>query len=230
MSDQEEQADQMYFFMFAGGSPFFIFFIACLFFSFYLLEWALWKPFWKRFTDQVEGRVDRRSVREVTIQDDGGTYRKEIKHATIVYTVQGALAPCTLYRTFEAQEIGDSNGSGGLPIGYVSLETFDNVGSLTLRLVPGLPGSAIPEFEWKMTQQPYSWSFHLTILFLVFCCSGFLGVLVPLMTIDKWKTRAVVLFIAYYLTILPLAGILCRRRALAQMKRQETTIDFTVEV
>jgi hypothetical protein len=197
-----------------AGAPFCIFLLALQFSSFYL-HWALWKPFWKRFTDRAEGRV----CRVCRVQTGSFT----LKHAIIEYNVQGA----SMQRTFTALERESWSCSGKPSIGMVSLETFDAVEPLPLRLIPGLPGSALPELEWEIHQRPFPWLFYvLTIMGNAFV-SCWLGAVIPFMEEGKWKNRSLVVTIALYVTMCPLADIVARRFALAEMKRQETTKDFT---
>lgn len=203
------------------GAPFCIFALGLHFSSIYL-ERALWKPFWKRYTDKVEGRVCRRVGAE-TIRDDGGTSTREIKVAIIYFNVNGI----SMQRTFNAVEPGEWGVDGKPSIGSVSLETFDAVNSLALRLIPCVPESAIPELEWEIQQRPYPWYFYASTLFLIAVTSSWNVALVPLMEEDKWKKRALIVIDALYVTIWPVAYIVARRFALAQMKRQETTKDFT---
>jgi hypothetical protein len=106
----------------------------------------------------------------------------------------------------------------------VSLETFDTVDSLTLRLIPGLPESAIPELELDFHQRPFSWYFTL---FFIAANSCWLGFSISLIESDVWKKRTLLITVALYVTIWPVADIVARRQAPRNMKRQETTKDFT---
>jgi hypothetical protein len=221
MSDQDD-SDAFAFAFMVVGSPFCIFAFTLHCSSVYL-QWALWKPFWKRYTEKVEGRVRRRVHTAVGRRNDGATGTHEIKHAIIEYNVKGV----SMRRTFEAKSEGDWGCDGRPSIGSVSLETFDTINSLTLRLIPGLPESAIPELELDIQQRPFPWSFYISTLFGIAASSCWLGALVPLMEGDVWKKRALVVTVALYVTIWPVADIVARRFALAQMKRQETTKDFT---
>ncbi|OEU08539.1 hypothetical protein FRACYDRAFT_249430 [Fragilariopsis cylindrus CCMP1102] len=190
------------------------------------LERTLWKPFWKRYTDKVEGRVCIR-VRFVTVHDhEGGPpTMREVKHAIIDYNVNGI----SMQRTFFVVK-SDEGGCSGFyceskpSIGYVRLESFDDGDSLTLRLIPHLPESAFPESEWEVQQQPYPWNFYVQNFFLFALVLCWPVVMVLLM--DKWEALALV-NVALYVTLWFGACIVARRYAPAQIEQQETRADFT---
>ena len=233
MSDQGEdsETDSPVFIMFLIGgfiAPYVFFSISQIIASLYL-ERTLWKPFWKRYTDKVEGRVCIR-VRFVTVHDhEGGPpTMREVKHAIIDYNVNGI----SMQRTFF---VGDYNRVdwGGFSaywmskqsIGYVPLETLDDGDPLTLRMIPHHPNSAFPESKWEIQQQPHPRKFYVLIFFilaLVLCCPV---VMVSLM--GKWKTLVLAVTVALYVTLWFVACIVARRYALAQIEQQETRVDFT---
>jgi len=220
MSNQGEGTDIMFIFMMLIA-PFCIFALGVHFSSIYL-ERTVWKPFWKQYTEKVEGRMCRR-VTVVPNHEDGGSSTREIKHAIIDFNVNGI----TMQRTFHVVSKEGYNFDGKPSIGSVSLETFDAVNSLTLRRIPCIPESAFPELEWELQQRPYPWYFYVFNLFVIALASYWPSALVPLMEEDKWKKRAFVVTVALYVTLWPVAYIVARRFAFAQMKRQETTKDFT---
>ena len=135
-----------------------------------------------------------------------------------------------MQRTFHVVSKEGWGFDGKPPIGAVSLETFDAVNSLTVRLIPCLPESAFPEVEWELQQRPYyPWYFYVFNLFVIALASCWLGALVPLfMEEDTWEKRALrVMTVALFVTLWPVAYIVARRFAVAQIQRQETTQDFT---
>ena len=111
MSDQGEdsETDSPVFIMFLIGgfiAPIVFFSISQIIPSLYL-ERTLWKPFWKRYTDTVEGRVCIRVIVVPVIDEDGGILStREIKHAIIDYDVNGI----SMQRTFF---VGDHNRNEG---------------------------------------------------------------------------------------------------------------------
>lgn len=223
MSDQDDSEDAFTFGEMVLLSPIFIFGFTLTCSSVYV-HWALWKPFWKRYTEKVEGRVRRKVETIWDPESSTGTRESKhaIKHAIIEYNVKGV----STQRTFM---VGMSGWvfDGRPPIGCVSLETFDTVNSLTLRFIPGLPESAFPELELEIQQRPIPWYFYAIALFDTALASGGLGVLVPLMDEGVWKKRALVLYFVLYMTIWPIVDILVRPFAFARKKRQETTKDFS---
>jgi hypothetical protein len=224
MSDSEDDSDDAFAFAFmVVGSPFCIFVLALHCSSVYL-HWALWKPFWRRYTDTVEGSVHQCVKRIRTRTHDTDEWMtKEIKHAIIEYTVNGIR----LERTFKAVGRGEWGCDGKPSIGSLSLETFEAEHPLTLRLIPGIPESAMPEWEWEIQQRPIPICFYVITVIFTAMTSCWLGALVPLMDEGVWKRRALLVTLALYVTIFPLAHVVARRFALAEMKRQKTTTHFT---
>ena len=229
MSDQGEdsETDSSVFIMFLIGgfiAPIVFYSISQIIPSLYL-ERTLWKPFWKRYTDKVEGRVCIR-VRFVTVHDhEGGPpTMREVKHAIIDYNVNGI----SMQRTFFVGDYDRTNNVGCFgskpSIGYVRLESFDDGDSLTLRLIPHLPESAFPESEWEIQQQPYPWNFYVQNFFLFALVLCWPVVMVLLM--DKWEALALV-NVALYVTLWFGACIVAWRYAPAQIEQQETRADFT---
>mgnify|MGYP000391198675 CR=1 FL=1 len=78
MSDSQDDSDDAFMFAFAVvGSPFCIFALALLCSSSYL-HWTAWRPFWKRYTETLPGRVRQRVELRRHYADDGsGTTTQE---------------------------------------------------------------------------------------------------------------------------------------------------------
>jgi hypothetical protein len=224
MSDSQDDSDDAFYFSFmVVGSPFCIFVLALHCSSSYL-QWASWRPFWKRYTETLPGRVRQRvEQRSFQAHDGSGTRTQENKYAILEYVVEGVRQE----RTFQAVGRGQWGCDGRPSIGSLSLESFAAVEPLTLRLIPGLPQSAMPAFEWEIQQRPIPISFYVVTLLFTAMASCWLGALVPLMEGDVWKHRALLVTLALYVTLFPVADVVARRFALAQMKRQETTTDFS---
>jgi uncharacterized membrane protein YqjE len=205
--EEEEEGDQFNFVLFVCLAPFYIFTFDLFLFSIYV-EWALWRPFWKRYTDRVEGSVVNRGKT--------GCGRDTV---TIEYAATKNGKASTERRTFEFLL--------SEPRGCVSLETHD-AATLIVRVIPDAPLSDFPEVEWKLQQAPYPLYFYIIALSLTAFSSFFMGLFIPFLDTAKWKMISAMVMVALHLSIGLFALFLVRKEALASMERQEMATDLSL--
>jgi hypothetical protein len=214
---EEENEDKGIFVLYVCLAPFSILAFECFLGSIYV-EWALWGPFWKRYTDRLEGSVVNRGKVSPT-QDT----------VTIEYAATKDGKTSTERRTFGVQSKEGWGFDGKPSRGFVSRETYDAT-TLTVRVIPDAPGSGFPEEEWKLQQAPYPLFFYIASLICIAFFSYFLGVAVPLFDEAIWKERAAMVTVALYLSLGPVAFFLSRKGALASMERQKTATNLTLSL